>query len=245
MSNQPMSTRDKMEQAKQLIQQKRYDEARTILRTVDHDKAYEWLDKLDEVDPPKAAKRGNKRKTSCLIALMLLIVSLGIAVFVLGRTFSQSVEAILSQALQATATGTIPPVPLVLSKAETDYVIAKCIKEIYKNSGMYTNFNQSIRASSKEDGFHRLGSTAKIYMGDYCTVYDAFQVVWVAYLEVREQSLSPVLDKNIAWSRYLVGWASVEQMYAEETATMQAYRASIPTEAKAPSPDVFVPTSTP
>src|SRR5260221_7238383 len=49
-----MSTnREKMELARSLIQQKRYDEARTILRTVNHDIALDWLDKIDHLDPPK------------------------------------------------------------------------------------------------------------------------------------------------------------------------------------------------
>lgn len=43
------STKEKMQQAKELIQAKKYVEARAILRTVDHDKAYEWLDKIDAI----------------------------------------------------------------------------------------------------------------------------------------------------------------------------------------------------
>lgn len=49
-----MSTsREKMQQARELIQAQRYDEARAILRTVNHDSALDWLDKLDKLDPPK------------------------------------------------------------------------------------------------------------------------------------------------------------------------------------------------
>jgi hypothetical protein len=50
------STKEKMQKAQQLIKEKRYDEARAILRTIDHDTAYEWLDKLDEIDPVKQDK---------------------------------------------------------------------------------------------------------------------------------------------------------------------------------------------
>jgi hypothetical protein len=49
-----MTTREKMEQAKSLIQQKRYDEARSVLRTVNHPLAQEWLGKIDKLDPPEA-----------------------------------------------------------------------------------------------------------------------------------------------------------------------------------------------
>lgn len=45
----------KMEAARELIQEKKYDEARVILRTVDHPIATEWLGKIDLVDPPKMA----------------------------------------------------------------------------------------------------------------------------------------------------------------------------------------------
>lgn len=48
-----MSTsREKMQQARELIQAKRYNEARMLLRTVNHDMALEWLDKIDKLDPP-------------------------------------------------------------------------------------------------------------------------------------------------------------------------------------------------
>ncbi|MEP7284525.1 MAG: hypothetical protein ABI947_02000 [Chloroflexota bacterium] len=51
-----MSTsREKMQQARELITQKRYDDARAILRTVNHDTALDWLDKLDKLDPPQPA----------------------------------------------------------------------------------------------------------------------------------------------------------------------------------------------
>jgi hypothetical protein len=79
MSNQPMSAREKMEMAKQLIQQKRYNEARTILRTVNHDKAYEWLTKLDQLDPPKGSNKGAlSGLIAGLVGIVLLIIVGGI-----------------------------------------------------------------------------------------------------------------------------------------------------------------------
>jgi hypothetical protein len=41
-------------QARELIRDERYDEARVILRGIDHPKAKEWLAKLDEIAPPAA-----------------------------------------------------------------------------------------------------------------------------------------------------------------------------------------------
>jgi len=46
-----MPKREMMQQASQLIKQKRYDEARRILKAVDHPKAKEWLARLDSIAP--------------------------------------------------------------------------------------------------------------------------------------------------------------------------------------------------
>lgn len=67
------STKEKMQQARQLIQQKRYDEARVILRTVDHDKAYEWLDKIDAIQgkqksiPAPEELQGSPQQPSAIV----------------------------------------------------------------------------------------------------------------------------------------------------------------------------------
>ncbi|MBA3870345.1 MAG: hypothetical protein H0X30_14465 [Anaerolineae bacterium] len=50
-------SKTKMLAAKELIDEKRYDEARGILRSVDHPKAAEWLEKLDKIDPPNAFQK--------------------------------------------------------------------------------------------------------------------------------------------------------------------------------------------
>jgi hypothetical protein len=42
----------KFEAAKELIQERKFDEARAILKTVEHPTANKWLKKLDEIDPP-------------------------------------------------------------------------------------------------------------------------------------------------------------------------------------------------
>jgi hypothetical protein len=44
----------KMEAVKELVFEKRYDEARVILRSIDHPKAVALLEKIDRVDPPKS-----------------------------------------------------------------------------------------------------------------------------------------------------------------------------------------------
>lgn len=46
-----MATREMMQQAHQLIKQKRYSEARRILSKIEHPKAKEWLARLDSIAP--------------------------------------------------------------------------------------------------------------------------------------------------------------------------------------------------
>lgn len=52
-------SREAMLEAKELIKQKRYDEARFILKTVDHPTAQEWLAKIDQIAPPKIEDADN------------------------------------------------------------------------------------------------------------------------------------------------------------------------------------------
>lgn len=49
------SLKDDMIRASTLIKTQRYDEARQLLRTIDHPTAREWLMKIDQLDPPRAA----------------------------------------------------------------------------------------------------------------------------------------------------------------------------------------------
>jgi len=44
-----MSTENQMQKAKALIQQKRYDDARALLITIDHPKADVWLNRLNQM----------------------------------------------------------------------------------------------------------------------------------------------------------------------------------------------------
>lgn len=47
--------KEQMEAARELIKAKRYNEARGILRNVDHPLAQEWLAKIDQLDPPRSS----------------------------------------------------------------------------------------------------------------------------------------------------------------------------------------------
>jgi ERCC4-related helicase len=56
-------SQSKMMAAKELIQEKRYKEARVILQTVSHPTATKWLDKLDQIAPEKRISQ-SKPKTN-------------------------------------------------------------------------------------------------------------------------------------------------------------------------------------
>lgn len=47
---------NQFQQANELIKNRQFDEARTLLQSIDHPKATEWLNKLDEIAPPSAIK---------------------------------------------------------------------------------------------------------------------------------------------------------------------------------------------
>lgn len=70
----------KFESAKALIEQERYAEARQALMTIDHEKAADWLKRLDAVERKQAAtltQRQRSRRRSCLLVLVILLVIAG------------------------------------------------------------------------------------------------------------------------------------------------------------------------
>jgi hypothetical protein len=83
-------TKAKMMYARELIKEKRYDEARIILREIDHPKAKEWLNKLDTLH---SQNKGNAKSKSTIkrsrisgtivIALLFLIAFASIAFWIL------------------------------------------------------------------------------------------------------------------------------------------------------------------
>jgi hypothetical protein len=74
-----MTTKEKMLQARQLIQEKKYQEAQKILKTVDHPTAKEWLVKLDklvkpEIEVPKKSLGANRNLFIGIGALAIILV---------------------------------------------------------------------------------------------------------------------------------------------------------------------------
>lgn len=77
-------SKQKMLAAKELIQEKRYDEARMILKTVDHPTAKLWLEKLDKIAPQKQSSNRKGRRNT-----ILAIITIFLAVFAVVFANSQ------------------------------------------------------------------------------------------------------------------------------------------------------------
>jgi len=62
-----MDIKDQMLVAKSLIQQKRYDEARAILNTIQHPTAQKWLAKLEQIHPEKKIEKPKRNRVWLII----------------------------------------------------------------------------------------------------------------------------------------------------------------------------------
>lgn len=81
----------KLEAAKELIKEKRYQEARSILEGVDHPTARLWLSRLDTLmQPSTIGNQSNKRRFSrtqmALFALILILAAAIITTLYVVRT---------------------------------------------------------------------------------------------------------------------------------------------------------------
>src|SRR5262245_24815228 len=95
-----MSAKDDLLRARDLIKAKHYDEARAILKTIDHPTAQDWLNKINQVAPdsggqlsmyaePKEAlpvvtvrKRRKLPVYGCVLTLLVVLV-LGVGIGIL------------------------------------------------------------------------------------------------------------------------------------------------------------------
>jgi hypothetical protein len=69
-----MTTAEQMQKAKTFIQQKRYDDARAILITIDHPKAELWLNRLNQMGSGTIQPSSDKSFTAKLFVSILLLL---------------------------------------------------------------------------------------------------------------------------------------------------------------------------
>jgi hypothetical protein len=85
-----------MAKAKQLIEKKKYDDARAILITIDHPKAEEWLNRINQISPTTSqtivvkekAKGGCVRNTLVFLGLIFVCMIIGVLANPNARTGS-------------------------------------------------------------------------------------------------------------------------------------------------------------
>lgn len=74
-------SREQLQAAKQLIEERRYAEARSLLRQIDHPTAKRWLAKLDEIAPE--AKQGRSLALGFMVIIgIILLIGIGLAAIV-------------------------------------------------------------------------------------------------------------------------------------------------------------------
>jgi len=80
--------RERMLQAREHIKAKRYDEARSILKTIDHPKAKEWLAKVNKISPPAKRKRRIRPVIAIPLAIVVVIIVIVIAITMSRASYS-------------------------------------------------------------------------------------------------------------------------------------------------------------
>ena len=81
-------------QARQLIREKRYHEARSILERIDHPKATEWILKLDSLTPRRWRPRITKRTVILFVVFILFLGGLIASFVIANQQFNEELEAI-------------------------------------------------------------------------------------------------------------------------------------------------------
>lgn len=91
-----MSLKDQFESARAYISAGDYDNARRILRKVDHPKAKEWLERLDRQHPPKRSRR---RLLYGLLAVLVVLMICSIAFYMtqIMPESSRELQALLTR----------------------------------------------------------------------------------------------------------------------------------------------------
>jgi hypothetical protein len=118
-----------LSQAKRLIQSKRYDEARKLLKSMGkHPTAQRWLAKLDEIAPAAQSKhtkvqanQGNRRQYMLWVALAVsAVVVIAVAAFVLGSVLRSGGGSDVNADSANVQENTVTPETEWLSDADVD-----------------------------------------------------------------------------------------------------------------------------
>lgn len=81
-----MGTKEQLQQAKSLIQAKRYREARRVLSKIDHPTADRWLERLDEIAPVKESSGIPNQALLIIATVALVAVAILLTILVIRGT---------------------------------------------------------------------------------------------------------------------------------------------------------------
>lgn len=133
-------------QAKALIQAKQYDEARRLLRTIDHPTAKVWLQKLNTVSPEPT--RTAPALNIILVGLACLIVGLAAGVLIGRASVPPSEPLTIAAAPTAVALPTETNLPPTSTVLPTEDCGAKSWWNM--NAGTVVDYMKMVRAVLKE-----------------------------------------------------------------------------------------------
>lgn len=106
--------------ARQLIQEKKYDQAREILKTINHPTAKEWLQKLDRISPPFRKSHHPKLVFSLVFFGVLVLTVALIAIVILVPALSRGANI---------ANTVVPPTPTISEEEKIEAVTMYCMQQ--------------------------------------------------------------------------------------------------------------------
>lgn len=213
----------KFEAARELIQEKKYDEARAILGTIDHPKAAEWIGKIDSLvlAPVELSETHHSRAPKILVGFVILLFAgiaalMGYAVLVAFRVIPPTVYQ---------ADGPLPVVPDSLNPTLAYKSLIHCT-----DIGLTEHFRTFIEQDMTD--LNKLGTDASIFLGQHCDMETAFQITWDLYHTNNRSTRTNDEPKAKVWSAFIYGFQRAQKNWtdysAQSTATMSAYETANP-----------------
>lgn len=228
---------------------------RTLRINPQHTRARTALDRLEgepEVDFGTSPAKPKRGRWGCILASVAVGIGVvTVALLIWSRvavTADQVATSLASYNVSVKATSS-EPIPAKVTVDQATQLAVQCFREMVSSDRQRKNYFDSEFEHFKDDNFYMIGALGVIYGDGVCTTSQVFQMNWSHYTQYKESNTEPLVDKGIAWTKFLEGWHSSIQNRIDETATFEAYKASLPTEIMAtiePPPTLMtLPTLTP
>lgn len=236
----------KFDAARELVRERKYTEARAILRTIDHPQATAWLAKIDQIDPPKVAPinpieplkakpvKRSKRKYlyGCLFVALIGLAATGLWFRQYAQEINEQVKVTLTAMLFTVKATVSTPIPAKVSQEQANEMLTRCVV------GGAGNLGKAWADSTDKDianqNFAGMGIGAHIYLRNSgCSQAEIFQIIWESYTRTNDILLRQNMDKGVAWTKFLEGWQFSINSDIQSTATAAAFKAKQPTEVMA------------